>query len=197
LGELFRIYSFGYEWNDYKAGLFLILTDRYFDTIPLLLLLLGFTSASEGVLLGIVLILMIFIVIITVVYCIFPSTYKYLNRFLILNSNSERGIKVLDVMKKFRHWYVYVRELVKGRETILLVLSSCAWLMEYGTLYCLIAGTGNIFHSLDFLEYMNSVFMRGTNDYVSQYTAISALVLGGAVACVYGSQFVRGKRCQK
>ena len=88
LGELFRIYSFGHEWKNYKAGLLLILVDRYFDTIPLMLLLIGFTISGKGTLYGIVVVLTVFIAVVTVMYFIFPSTYKYMNRFLIVNTNS-------------------------------------------------------------------------------------------------------------
>ena len=194
LGEIFRIYSFGYEWKSYKAGLLLILVDRYFDTIPLLLLLIGFTIIERGTLYGIVVVLTIFIAVITVIYFIFPSTYKYMNRFLIVNTNSERGLNALSILKKIRFWYLYVKELIDGRELILIVLSVCAWLAEYGSLYCLISGLGYVFKTSYFLDYMNSVFIGRSNEYVGQYIGVSALILVIASGIVYGRQFARRKR---
>lgn len=197
LGELFRIYSFGHEWKNYKAGLLLILVDRYFDTIPLFLLLMGFTISGKGTLYGIVVVLTVFIAVVTVMYFIFPSTYKYLNRFLIVNTNSERGLYALAILKKIRYWYLYVKELINGRELILVVLSVCAWLVEYGSLYCLISGLGYSFEPSYFLDYMNSVFSGHSGEHVSQYVGVSAWVLAIVSLLVYGRQFIKRKRKQK
>lgn len=194
MGEVFRMYCYGNELKNYKASLLLILVDRYFDTIPLLVLLLGFTVLGKNPITSIVLILSVFIVAVTVFYITFPSTYKYLNRYLIMNTNSERGIWALDILKKISYWYLYVKELVVGRVVILLVLSACAWLTECVALYCLVIGLGNRFAITDFLLYMNSVFLGDGNLYVNLYIGISAILLIGQAGIIYGRQWFRRKR---
>ena len=54
LGEVFRMYCYGTEFRNYKRGFLLILIDRYFDTLPLLLLLLVSTAGQQNRVSGVV-----------------------------------------------------------------------------------------------------------------------------------------------
>lgn len=196
LGEFFRMYCFGNELKSNKKGILLILIDRYFDTIPLVLILLTFTLSGGNSLSGVVIILIAFLIVVTIMYTIFPSTFKYLNRFFIVNTTSDRGIIALELLKKTQFWYSYMQELIEGRERILLILSGLVWLMEYGSLYCLISGVGDVFSLTDFVVYMNSVFMGSGSEYIIFYVGISAVVLAGVSVVVYGRHFVMRKRNQ-
>lgn len=186
LGEVFRMYCYGTEFRNYKRGFLLILIDRYFDTLPLLLLLLVSTAGQQNRVSGVVAVLCIFIILLTIFYWIFPSSYKYLNRFLIMNIESDRGIFALDMIRKAQNWYLYAKELIRGREAILLVLSGCAWLAEYAMLYCLVIGSGRIFKAENFVSYMNAVFTGKSNEYVDIYICMSGLILAVCAGFAYG-----------
>ncbi len=194
LGEFFRMYCLGHELKSFKTSILLILVDRYFDTIPLVILILGFTLLGQGSLKGVVIILIGFLVVITIAYAIFPSTFAYMNRFLIINTNSERGLIGLKLLRKMRYWYFYIQDLIKGRELILLILSSLSWAMEYIALYSLIRGIGHMFSVTDFITYMDSVFIGSISEYINLYIGISAAILVGIIAVVYGKSFVVRKR---
>lgn len=194
LGEFFRMYCLGHELKNFKTGILLILVDRYFDTIPLVILILGFTLLGQGVLKGVVIILIGFLVVVTIAYAIFPSTFAYMNRFLIISTNSEHGLMSLELLKKMRYWYFYIQNLIKGRELILLILSSLSWAMEYVALYSLIKGLGHMFSVADFIAYMDSVFIGSISEYIKLYIGISAAILSGIATVVYGKSFVLRKR---
>ena len=194
LGEFFKMYCLGHELNNSKTGILLILVDRYFDTLPLMILILGFTLLGQGDLKGIVVILIGFLTVVTIAYAMFPSTFAYMNRFLIMNTHSERGLMSLELLRKMRYWYSYIQELVKGRELILLVLSSLSWAMEYIALYSLIRGISHKFSATDFVAYMDSIFMGSISEYINLYVGISAVILVGVAVTVYGKSFVARKR---
>ena len=193
-GEFFRMYCLGHELKNYKTGFLLILVDRYFDTIPLVILMLGFTLLGQGDLKGIVVILIGFLTVVTITYAIFPSTFAYINRFLIINTHSERGLMSLELLRKMRYWYSYIQELVKGRELILLILSSLSWAMQYIALYSLIKGIGHTFSAIDFIAYIDSIFMGSISEYINLYVGISVAILVGIAVGVYGKSFIVRKR---
>lgn len=191
LGELFRMYCFGSELKSIKRGILLILIDRYFDTVPLMLLLLSFTLFCGDSIKGIVIILLCFLVVVTIIYGLFPSTFKYLNRFFIVKTSSEKGIIALGVLKKMQLWFLYIQELIKGRELILLILSCLVWMLEYGALYCLIRGVGHDFLFTDFIIYMNGVFVGNGSKYIGLYIGISAVILAGMALVICGMNFIK------
>ncbi|MGI5948007.1 MAG: lysylphosphatidylglycerol synthase domain-containing protein [Lachnospiraceae bacterium] len=194
LGEFFRMYCFGHELKNYKTGILLILTDRYFDTIPLVIILLGFIIFGKESPRGVIITLVLFLLVVTILYSIFPSTFRYMNRFLIMNTNSDRGIQALELLKKMQHWYSYIQELIIGREIILLILSGLAWVMEYGALYCLITGIGHKFSTTEFVTYMDSIFAGNVSEYVGLYLGINAVVLVMMAVVAYGRNFVTRKK---
>jgi hypothetical protein len=188
-GEIFRIYCYGNEMKSYKLSFLCVMIDRYFDTIPLLILLLCFTIITSRTLLPVVLILLLFVLLMTVTYEIFPSTYHYMNKFLIMETNSKNGVRALVLLNKANGWYKYATELIKGRGMILLILSSITWLMEYGLLLFLAWGLSDTFKMIEFVDYMNSVFVGSNNRYVTLYVGISAVLVVIAAVGIYGLSF--------
>lgn len=177
LGEFYRIYCCSMAFDGIRTGGLMVLLDRYFDTIPLLALLAGAVVLGNVRATGLVWFLSVFVILATVVYMIVPSTCRYLNHFLIINSVSRKGIMALECLK--RMWFLrkYVAELVEDREEVLMFLSSCAWLAEYAALWCLVRGMGEKLYLKDFLNYMNSVLVGGTYSYRGVYVGTSVLLL--------------------
>lgn len=185
-GELFRCYCYGNELNNYKLGVLCVLVDRYFDSIPLVLLLLGLIVITNSTIVSVAVVVMLFILFLTIVFIIFPSSYTYLNRFCITNVESRNGITLLRFLDNLNNWYEYIRGLIKGRGTVLLVLSAMAWLLEYAAIFFLSLYIGRQFLLNDFIVYMNSVFTGGDNLYMSLYIAISGLIFVVLSGVIYG-----------
>lgn len=193
LGEIFRFYCYGNEMNSYKGSFLCVMIDRYFDTVPLIMLLLGFTVITSNVVLPVVVILLFFIILVTVAYKIFPSTYRYLNKFFIIGTNSKKGIRALILLDRANEWYKYATELIKGRGMILLILSCITWLMEYGILAFLAWGLNDTFKMNDFIDYMNSVFVGSSNLYVALYVGIGAILIIVGSFGIYGISLMKGE----
>ena len=186
IGELFKCYCYGNELNNYKLGVLCVLVDRYFDSIPLVLLLLGLILISNSAIVNVTVLIMLFILLLTIIFIIFPSTYAYLNKFCIVSVESQNGIKLLRILDNLNIWYNYIRGLIKGRGTILLILSTIAWLLEYAIIFCLSLCVGQQFLIDDFIVYMNSVFSGKENLYMNLYVAISAVIFVVLSGMIYG-----------
>lgn len=191
-GELFKVYCYGTEMNSMKCSLLSVLVERYFDTIPLAILLIGFTFYSKVGSSLMVILLTAFLILTTVSYLIFPSSFHYINRFCIMNVNSERGLLLLDMMKKINSWYFDIQELIKGRGIILILLSGITWLMEYGILVCVSKGLGHIFRTDTFVIYINSIFVGSDNTYINLYVGISVVIFLFLTILVYGVSYKNG-----
>lgn len=195
LGELFRVYCYGNEMKSYKLSILCVIIDRYFDTVPLIILLGGFTLMTSKPILLVVMVLLLFIIFMTVIYIIFPSSYRYMNRFLVMESNSKKGLRALVLLDKANNWYEDAAELIKGRGTILLILSSVTWLMECGILAFLAWGMGgDMFKMEEFVDYINSVFVGRSNQYVTLYVGLSAVLVTMLAIGVYGFSLRKGRK---
>lgn len=183
-GELFRMYCFGTALGSVRTGFFLTLVDRYFDTVPLLLLLTGAAAVGGSRVPGLVWCLFLFMALATVAYAVFPSTYRYLNRFLIVNTVSGKGVAALKWLRRMKGWHSYIRELVGGREAVLILFSCFAWGAEYAALFCLAEWAGEYFSPGDFFDYINSVLTGGVSDLGRMYIGISSVLLLTASAAV-------------
>jgi len=186
MGELFRCYCYGNELNNYKLGILCVLVDRYFDSIPLVLLLLGLIMVTNSSVVSVAVVIMLFILLLTIIFIIFPSGFIYLNKFCIINVESRNGIKLLKVLDNLNVWYHYIRSMIKGRGTILLVLSAMAWFLEYAVIFFLTLYVGQQFSLNDFIVYMSSVFSGGDNLYMNLYVAISGVIFVILSGIIYG-----------
>lgn len=193
LGEVFRIYCYGTELSNYKLSIFLVLIDRYFDTIPLLFLLMIFTVVGKVKVTILLVLLICFLLVITFVYLIFPSSYSYLNRYLIMNTHTQQSIQILSSMKKFKGWYFNIQSLIKKRTLLILLISVFTWLLEYGALIILAISIQEIFIGNDFIEYINAVFYGYHTKYTNLYTSLGAILLMFGFIIIYGIVYRRKK----
>ncbi len=193
IGEVFRIYCYGIELSNYKLSIFLVLIDRYFDTIPLLFLLIVFTIIGKIEVTALLILMICFLLSITFIYLIFPASYQYLNRYLIMNTHTQRGIHVLSSMKRLKSWYSNIQSLVKKRTLLILLISVFTWLLEYGALTILAISIQEIFTGKDFIEYINAVFYGYHTKYTNLYTSLGALLLMLGFMVVYGMVYRRKK----
>lgn len=192
MGEVFKVYFYGEKMNDYKRALLAVLTDRYFDTIALIILVLPIEMMMNKSISVISLILLIFFMTVTIIYYAFPISYKYLNKYLILNISSSKGIMMLKMLEKINVWYEHIVSLMAGRVLLLFLLSFFAWLIEYAILLNLAIGLNIGFAANGFINYLNAIFLAEYNELVSVYVCFSVLIFAIITVSVYGFSYVRG-----
>lgn len=180
-GEFFRIYCLGEEMKDYHSGFLSVLVDRYFDSIPLLIVIFIYGIMNPEEFLIFTWVLVFFIVFTTSAYLIFPSLYQYFNRFIIMKVNLKSGIIFLELLEKLQQWYSYAEQLIKGRGILLLVLSCGAWIVEYITLNILSSLLAITFEAQQFIYYLNHIFSGATGDLEIFY----AFLLAGVASLFY------------
>ncbi|WP_236895911.1 lysylphosphatidylglycerol synthase domain-containing protein [Clostridium beijerinckii] len=188
-GELFRFYCYSNETNNYKIGLLSILVERFFDTCALLLFLLPFEMFFRNKLSYITLSLLVFVIIVFIIYNVFNPIYEYVNRFFILNINSKKSLKVLEILENQNEWYLYTKKLIKGRFSLIFFLSFLAWTLEYFFVYFISKALELQFTLDTFNTYINSVFRGIVDKVLGIYTVLGAIVFGITMLGVYAISF--------
>ena len=198
LGEVYRVEEIARETRVWQVGLLNVLVDRYFDTVALFMLLLPFDLFFRGQLSVITVVFLAIIVIVALLYLAVPSSYTYLNRYLIMKKSSSRSLaalKSLDVVKK---WYDFAKDLISGRYALIVAASLMGWISEVVALKALASFKGLQFGFGDFASYIEAIFMNGNSQILTIYTGTTAFaflvltVIGYVVAlCLRGR---RGRR---
>lgn len=189
-GEFFRIYCLGEEMKDYHSGFLSVLVDRYFDSVPLLIVITIYGVVYPSSFLLFIWVLLFFVISTTLSYLIFPSLYQYFNRFIIMKVTSKRGIMILEILEKLHQWHSYAEQLVKGRGILLLALSFGAWIVEYITLKILSSFLAIPFATQQFVYYLNHIFSGATGDLEISY----AILLAGVSLLLYVTISIRSIR---
>jgi hypothetical protein len=184
-GEIFRFYCYSNETNNYKIGLLSILVERFLDTCALLLFILPFEIFNKNELSNITLFLLFFVVLGFGIYNIFYPIYKYLNKFLILNVESYKSLKVLEILEKQNEWFLYTKKLIKGRFLLIFLLSFLAWTLEYFFVYTIVRALGLPFSTETFNIYINSTFSGSIYSVLGIYTLLGAIVFGITMLAAY------------
>lgn len=174
LGEVYRVEEIARETKVWQVGLLSVLVDRYFDMTALLLLLVPFDLYFGKALTPITAVLLIVIVVVAALYMAIPSSYAYMNRYLIMKKSSARSLaalKGLDVIKK---WYDFTKNLITGRSMMIVLASLFGWISEVATLKALsVVGKGT-FALRDFALYIEAIFMNGDSLILATYEGITA-----------------------
>ena len=189
-GDLFKMYCYGHETEDYKIGIFSVLVERYFDTISLLVILAVFTLSTGNGIVPVVILMALFLILLTAFFISFPSINNYINRFCIVSTDSPGGIDVLRFLSGINNWYMYAKKLVDQRVPLLLIMSTFTWIAEYGVIKIFIYGLGKSTASDLFLVYINSVFSGSNDIYVTLYMSVSVLLFGILFVTIYISSYV-------
>ncbi len=182
LGELYKWKLFADKTENYSKSFFLIVIDRFFDTIVLSLLVLPYIYFGSG---SRIISIISFMLVITllVVFFVFEKSYKYLNNFLILNSKSERGLKALSLLEKLKDNYEYINNVTAGKKILMIVSSILAWSFE---LLAFMVFCGEIkikFSYTYFVETINSGFL---SIYKNEYIIYSTICISLAYFIVIG-----------
>lgn len=177
LGEIYRVMVFSKLTDSFNVGLFSVLTDRFFDTLALIMILLPYQILLKGSISISTIMLTLFLVLLIFAYWMFPSSYRYLNRYIIMNRSSKRSMAALRGLEIINEWYVYVRNLVKGRYGLLTLFSFGAWIVEFLVLMGIGSHLGSGFTVADFGDYISSILSSGSTRLSRTYTILSIIII--------------------
>ncbi|KXK25799.1 MAG: hypothetical protein TR69_WS6001001405 [candidate division WS6 bacterium OLB20] len=165
LGEVYKVLAYGNILNDLRKGLVLVWIDRFFDTCILLIVIVP--ALLNGINLQITFITLLFVTLSVLIFVSFSNTFLYFNRTVLTLSRSRRGVIYLRALDSAQEIYQFVLQLIKGRSMILLVLSSLAWVFEYGMLVLVARLIGQRFDYDSFVRYLDNAFTSVTADTLS------------------------------
>lgn len=183
LGEVFRMWEFSRLSGGFRTGFFSVLIDRFFDTLAIVLLLLPCELLVTGKVSLPAILLTVFLVIIVFAYCIFPSTYTFLNRYIIMNRSSKSSMTALKGLEIVHEWYEYVKKLVMGRYGLLILMSLAAWLFEIMVISGFARLYGAAFKVADFGIYIESIISGSGYALKREYTLSGIVVMLIATIC--------------
>lgn len=180
LGEIYRIVVFGRMTDNFETGFFSVLIDRFFDTFAIVLLLLPYQILVTGNMTMPVIVLSLFLIVLVFAYIIFPSSYRFLNRYIITSKSSKRSMSALKMLEMLREWYEYVSGLVSGRYGLMILFSVAAWMFEITVLIGFSRIFGVRFKISDFGTYIESILSGRTYALSREYTIASICVIAVA-----------------
>lgn len=177
LGEIFRMYCYGYQMNNFFDGIVVILIDRFVDTLGLVTIILFIRIVSHTGFPFIFYLLLMFLVVVIGCYLIFPNIYFYWKHELLRARLSKRKNNILYFLEKLYFAYSELTILIKGRFILLYLLSLIAWAIEIsGGWVCnqLIQYTGTV----SFIsEYLTSALLGTELNVLKKFVFISILLL--------------------
>ena len=177
LGEVYRILSITKEVQKLQIGILSVLVDRFFDTAALLILLIPIQLLITKNFTVVAGILLLAVLMLALGYKAFPSTYAYINKYLIQNKKSRRSLLALKGIEVMKEWYDYCKELIIGRSPLIIIFSCAGWILDICVLFVL----GKCFHIVfdieEFSRYIAAIFLSGKSDLLNWYSMIGALIL--------------------
>jgi hypothetical protein len=204
LGEIFRLTEFAHRLRSVRLAVVVIATERFFDAVTLLwLLIYGFVIdpglASQTTLLIITLTTAVIFGMMT--YRGLPGFAHYLQYIAATRSGGHRGLEAL----RFANWLDRLREdlsrLLRGRAVVLAVISFAIWACEVVAMGLIFASTASVQTSdlaSSLLLALNSILTVGAaplGDAIVTYFVLSlvvVLVFGGPLAIAYSVARARG-----
>lgn len=177
LGELFRMYCYGYQIENYFDGIMVILIERFADTLGLVSMILIMSVAKDSYFSFIFYILLFFLLMVLIIYLVFPGMYLYWKHDLLKARASKRKNQLLYLLQKIYYAYLELSKLIKGKFSILYLLSLIAWAVEIsGLLVCykLIQKTE---YTVFISNYLISALLGRESDPLKKFIFISILLL--------------------
>lgn len=181
LGELFRIYCYGYHIKSYFNALVIILLDRFVDTLALVCVVLFCAILNGSSINGIIYLLILFLICIIVMYLLFPEIYRFWKHYFLVRPATKKGNRMLELLEYGNQAYNGISRIAGGKSIILFILSVIAWGVEIGGILLLnrMGSMGN--ESEIILNYLSSALNGQENTFLQQFVIVSVLLM----LCVY------------
>ena len=177
LGELFRMYCYGYQINNILKGIITVLLDRFMDTIALVTMIIAMWLYSGQPIIPLVYLLVVFIVAALVIFIVFPGLYSYWKKYLLRAKATPHKIAVLHFLDKTNLVYEEIANVSRGRGIILYVLSLLAWIVEIGSVVIMskINDAGALTPKIS--EYLRSALSGAQSPELKQFILISVILM--------------------
>lgn len=193
LGEVYRVAVFSHVSGKIKNGFLAVLVDRFFDTLALVFILVPYQLFIKGEISIPVVLLFAFVLFVLFTYVVFPSTYEFLNRYIIVKRHSAKSMVTLNALEAVNGWYEYVRKLVIGRYGMLVLFSFAAWIVEMLILAVFYRMYSKAFSIGVFGRYIESIILGGSYEIKSEYSMITVLIIASAtIVSMFVYLFGRG-----
>ncbi|MBR3134889.1 MAG: flippase-like domain-containing protein [Clostridia bacterium] len=192
LGELYRIYCFNKETNNIKKSIIGILIDRLVDTIVLLAFLIPIEIVKKGKCSNVTLLLMSFVLVFIVFIIVVPTTYKYLNKFFIINSQTKTSLHILKVTEFINDLYRTGKDLLNGRFYLLTTISILSWAVDYTIVKIISCINLKMFNLEVFTEYLNSALFKPNGLVILHYSIIMSVEFVFIGIITYGLISIKG-----
>lgn len=185
LGEIYRIEEISRKTRVWQVGILSVIVDRFFDMLALFVLLLSADLIAYKSVSALTVVFLVILVILAVIYLAIPSSFSYLNQYLIMRKSSPRAMAALKGLDVIKNWYDFTRELVSGRYMLIIFASFLGWISEIVTLKLLALYLAVPFGFSDFAGYIGAVLQTGHGMLKTVYTQMGALFMAGAVIIGY------------
>lgn len=184
-GEVYKMYSYAYETNNLTKGIVSVLIEKFYDALILCILFIIFAIFNIHQMSFLGWILLSFILFCIIIYLLFPSTYHYLNKFLIASKQSKINNKVLYLLEKINSVYERIKNMLEGRQLLLFGLSAAYWFMEVIFMYVV-----GLFNRIsiqweNIFSYINDAFLGQTNILFNNYVCMCSILFLGLILVIY------------
>lgn len=194
LGEAYRAFCVVRLTKCTQIGILSVVLDRFFDTFILLLFLIPYDLLILKRITWITGILSIFLLVVMLAYRMFEPTYLYLNEYMIRSSRSKRGIWILSFMEMLREWYDYTKDLIKGRQYLIIFCSALGWIGEAGLLFMISGYYQTGFGVEESAAYIQSIFSAEKSLIFTAYNRISMYILFALILLFLCIRLLRRKK---
>ena len=176
IGEIYKIYLYGYEMNNYKKSVIAVLIDKFFDAIFLLIafIIIEIVNKQETSLITILLLIFVFLVIIT--YVSFEKTYKFLNKYLIINKNTKFSNKCLKILEEIKDIFIDVKNMINNREILIIILTILSWMFEICFAFIICKSINLNLSLISFITYINDSFFGMQNGLSNYYIYVTSII---------------------
>lgn len=188
LGDLYRMYCYGFAIQGYLRSAVTILLDRFMDTLALITVILVFAMMQGFSASYFIYVFVLFLVISLAVYYTFPAFFAYWNRYLIESPATGYRIFYLKFLNSLNRVYKEIQLVVQGRFMTMYVLSLLAWMVELG-LVALASGVNFKVSSL--VRYLESALGIGLDSVQQLFVLGSIAFTIGVCLVLYVFNFMR------
>lgn len=190
IGELFKMYSYGKEINNYSKGVVAVLIDKFFDALILCMVLIPYGILVSGNISDLAWIMLTFVVTVLLIYLSFKGTYYYLNKFFITKVKDKKSIYALGTIEKANEIYKIAKSLLIGRQAIILCLTGISWITEAIFIQIMAGFTGKETGFMTVINYISDAFFGINNVLFNNYIYIGTAIFLILILAIYTEKFI-------
>lgn len=177
LGELFRMYCYGYMLDNTLKGIVTVVLDRFMDTAALLTMIFVVWGIYGGTSIPLAYLLIGFLVIALTLFLVFPGVYKYWKKYILRANGTPRKVAALKVLDNINIVYNELVSVSKGRGILLYIISLLAWSVEIGCVALLSRIEDNSNLTKRIADYLTSALSTNQSMQLKLFVFISVILM--------------------